>query len=213
MLAALVVGGLVTLDLLTYGASERFDERVSDVVKGWGLADSAAYPLVWLVTQLGGRVTILVVLAGLVGYLAWTRRTLLPLVRVLVALVLLTGTVYALKYGTGRTAPRFPGSHFFHDDGASFPSGHVANAVLMWGVARWQAVEYGLPARVQLVLWWLAVVGPVLTGLSMISLDFHWVTDAVVGAAVGVLLLGVVHALDALVLSRWVRARAGRQTA
>ena len=213
MLTALVVGGLVTLDLLTYGATERFDMRVSDVVKGWGLADSAAYPLVWLVTQLGGRVTILVVLAGLVGYLAWSRRTVLPLLRVLVAVALLTGAVYALKYGTGRTAPRYPGSYFFHDDGASFPSGHVANAVLMWGVARWQAVEYGLPARVQRILWWLAVVGPVLTGLSMISLDFHWVTDAVVGAAVGVLLLGVVHALDALVLSRWVRARAGRQTA
>jgi membrane-associated phospholipid phosphatase len=83
----------------------------------------------------------------------------------------------------------------------------------MWGVARWQAVEFGLPVRVQQGFWWLAVVGPVLTGLSMISLNFHWVTDAVVGAAVGVLLLGVVHALDALVLSRWVRARAGRQTA
>ena len=213
MFAALVIGGLVTLDLLTYGASERFDVRVSDVVEGWGLADSAAYPLVWLVTQLGGRATILVVLAGLVGYLAWTRRTVLPLLRVLAAVVLLTGSVYALKYGTGRTAPRYPGSHFFHDDGASFPSGHVANAVLMWGVARWQAVEYGLPVRVQQIFWWLAVVGPVLTGLSMISLNFHWVTDAVVGATVGVLLLGVVHALDAFVLSRWVRARAGRQTA
>lgn len=213
MLAALVVGGLITLDLLTHGVSERFDLRVSDVVQDWGLADSAGYPLVWLVTQLGGRVTILVVLAGLVGYLAWRRRTLLPALRILVAVVLLTGVVYALKHGTGRTAPGYPGSFFFHDDGASFPSGHVANAVLMWGVARWQAVEYGLPVRVQRLFWWLSVAGPVLTALSMISLNFHWVTDAVVGAAVGILLLGVVHALDALVLSRWVRARAGRQTA
>ena len=39
-------------------------------------ADSAAYPVVWVVTQLGGRVTILVVLAVLVGYLGWRRRTL-----------------------------------------------------------------------------------------------------------------------------------------
>lgn len=213
VLAALVVGGLVTADLLASGASERLDVRVSEIVRGWGLADSAVYPLVWLVTQLGGRVTILVVLAGLVGYLAWRRRTVLPALRVLVALALLTGVVYALKFGTGRTAPGYPGSYFFHDDGASFPSGHVANAVLMWGVARWQAVEYGLPARVQRLFWWLSVVGPVLTGLSMISLDFHWVTDAVVGAAVGIVLLGVVHALDAVVLSRWVRARAGRPTA
>ena len=213
MVAALLVGGLVTLDLFTRGALERMDLEVSEVVSDWGLQDSVAYPLVWSVTQLGGRVAILVVLAVLVGYLAWTRRTLLPLVRVLVALALLTVVVYAIKGGTGRTAPGFPGSFFFHADGASFPSGHVANAVLMWGVARWQAVEFGLPPRVQRTFWWLSVVGPVATGVAMVSLDFHWVTDAVVGAAVGILLLGVVHALDAAVLSRWVRARAGRQTA
>lgn len=213
LVAALVVGCLVTLDLLTRGSLERLDLRVSEVVSDWGLADSTAYPLVWLVTQLGGRGTILAVLAVLVGYLAWRRRTWLPLVRVLVALAVLTVVVYGVKYGTGRTAPNFPGSFFFTADGASFPSGHVANAVLMWGVARWQAVEYGLPLRVQRAFRLLHTLGPVATAVAMVSLDFHWVTDAVVGAAVGVLLLGVVHTLDAVVLSRWVRARAGRPSA
>jgi membrane-associated phospholipid phosphatase len=213
MAVALVVGTLVTADVLSLGWLERMDLRVSGVISGWGLRDSAAFPFIWVVTQLGGRVAILVVLAVLVGYLGWRRRTWLPLVRVLVALGLLTLVVYAVKQGTGRTAPGYPGVFFFHADGASFPSGHVANAVLMWGVARWQAVEYGLPARVQRAFWLLAVVGPIATGLAMVSLDFHWVTDAVVGACVGVVLLGVVHALDALVLSRWVRARAGRETA
>jgi len=66
---------------------------------------------------------------------------------------------------------------------------------------------------VQRAFWLLAVVGPIATGAAMVSLDFHWVTDAVVGAAVGIVLLGVVHALDALVLSRLVRARAGRPSA
>ena len=213
LLAALIVGCLVTLDLLIRGSLERMDLWVSEIVSDWRLEDSVAYPVVWSVTQLGGRGTILVVLAVLVGYLAWWRRTWLPLVRVLVALALLTVAVYAVKYGTGRTAPAFPGSFFFHADGASFPSGHVANAVLMWGVARWLAVEYGLPIRVQRGFWLLHIVGPVATAVAMVSLDFHWVTDAVVGAAVGVLLLGVVHTLDALVLSRWVRARAGRPSA
>jgi membrane-associated phospholipid phosphatase len=213
LLAALAVGCVVTIDLLTRGALERMDLWVSEVVSDWDLADSAAYPVVWLVTQLGGRGTILVVLAVLVGYLAWRRRTWLPLIRVLVALALLTVAVYALKHGTGRTAPAFPGSFFFTPDGASFPSGHVANAVLMWGVARWQAAEYGLPARVQQMFRLLHVLGPLATAVAMVSLDFHWVTDAVVGAAVGVLLLGVVHTLDALVLSRWVRAQAGRPSA
>ena len=39
------------------------DLRVSDVISGWGLRDSAAFPFIWVVTQLGGRVAILVVLA------------------------------------------------------------------------------------------------------------------------------------------------------
>jgi membrane-associated phospholipid phosphatase len=207
MLVALIVGGLITLDLLAGGVLEQFDLRVSRIIRAWGLRDSAAYPVVWLVTQLGGRATILTVLAILVGYLGWSRRTWVPLLRVLLALGTLTVGVYAIKHGTGRTAPGHPDELFFHVDGVSFPSGHVANAVIMWGVARWLAVEYDLPARVQRAFWWLSVAGPVATGLAMVSLDFHWVTDAVVGGAVGVLLLGVVHGLDAVVLSRWVRAR------
>ena len=210
LLAALLVGVAVTADVLARGPLERLDQQISDAVGDWGLRDSVAFPFIWVVTQVGGRVTILAVLAVLVGYLGWSRRTWLPLLRVLVALALLTVVVYGVKHGTGRTAPGYPGSFLFHDDGASFPSGHVANAVLMWGVARWQAVEYGLPLRVQRAFWLLSVLGPLVTGLAMVSLNFHWVTDAVVGAAVGVLLLGVVHAFDALILSRWVRARGGQ---
>ncbi|MGY1671744.1 phosphatase PAP2 family protein [Geodermatophilus sp. SYSU D00710] len=212
MILSLVVTVGVTVDLLSRGVLERLDLEVSEIVSQWGLRDSPVYWPVWAVTQIGGRGTILVVLAGLVGWLCIRRRTLLPLVRVLVALALLTVVVYAFKFGTGRTAPAYPGS-FFHRDGASYPSGHVANAVLMWGVARWQAVEYRLAPPVQRTLWWLSVVGPVATGIAMVSLDFHWVTDAVVGAAVGILLLGVVHALDAVVLSRWASARVGRPPA
>ncbi|WP_241038419.1 phosphatase PAP2 family protein [Blastococcus litoris] len=212
MLVALLVGALITADLLTGGVLERLDLRISHAVRGWGLRDSAGYPFVWAVTQLGGRGTILGVLAVLVGYLGWRYRTWLPLLRVLLALGTLTLGVYAVKHGTGRTAPGHPDEVFFHLDGASFPSGHVANAVIMWGVARWLAVEYDLPARVQRAFWWLSIVGPVATGVAMVSLDFHWITDAVVGGAVGIVLLGVVHRLDAIVLSRWVRAR-GRQTA
>jgi undecaprenyl-diphosphatase len=47
----------------------------------------------------------------------------------------------------------------------------------------------------------------------MLVLDFHWLSDVVVGGAVGIVLLGVVHLLDELVLFRWVRARAGRGSA
>ncbi|MGY1841027.1 MULTISPECIES: phosphatase PAP2 family protein [unclassified Modestobacter] len=208
LVSALVAAG-VTVDLLAGGRLERLDVAVSEQVGSWGLRDSAAYWPVWVFTQAGGRVTILLVLSALVGWLFWRHRTAAPLVRVLLALVLLTVAVYAFKWGTGRTAPAYPGS-YFHRGGESYPSGHVANAVLMWGVARWQVVQYGLPARLQRAAWLLSVLGPLATGVAMVALNFHWVTDAVVGAAVGIVLLGVVHALDAFVVSRWVRARVGR---
>jgi len=38
--------------------SERMDLRVSEVISGWGLRDSAAFPFIWVVTQVGGRVTL-----------------------------------------------------------------------------------------------------------------------------------------------------------
>jgi membrane-associated phospholipid phosphatase len=98
----------------------------------------------------------------------------------------------------------------FHQGGTSFPSGHVANAVLLWGVARWQAVEYGLPLLWQRLFTALSVAAPVAAGAAMVALHFHWLSDALVGAALGIVLLGVVHLLDEAVLSRWVRARAGR---
>jgi membrane-associated phospholipid phosphatase len=210
--ACAVLTAAVSWGLLAGTWLGRVDDRVSGVVGGWDLRHGPAYPVVWVFTQFGGRVTIAVVLAALVGHLFWRRRAVLPLLRVVLALALLTAVVYGFKYGMGRTAPAYPGS-YFHRDGESFPSGHVANAVLMWGVARWQAVEFGLPARVQRAFGWLSLAGPAFAAVSMVLLDFHWLTDVVVGAAVGVILLGVVHTLDALVLSRWVRARAGREPA
>jgi membrane-associated phospholipid phosphatase len=213
LLVAALLATAVTADLLGRGVLEGLDLRVSEVVSGWDLRDSDAYWPIWVVTQAGGRGFILIVLAALVGWLAWRRRpvVLLVVVRVALALVLLTTVVYAFKWGAGRTAPAYPGS-FFHRDGSSYPSGHVANAVIMWGVARWQVVQFGLADRVQRVAWVLSLLGPVATGVAMVALDFHWVTDAVVGAAVGVLLLGVVHLLDEHVLSRWLHAGPARTT-
>ncbi|MGY1745652.1 phosphatase PAP2 family protein [Blastococcus sp. SYSU D00695] len=207
LVLALLIAVWVTVDLLARGVTEQIDIWVSDTVGGWGLRDSDAYGPLYVVTRIGGQGTMQLYLFAVVAFLAGRHRTFLPLVRLLLAMLLLGLVVYSIKYGIGRTAPQHPG-HFLHDpDGQSFPSGHVANAVLLWGVVRWQAVEYGMHPWVQRALWALAVVGPVLTTLSMVALDFHWVSDAVVGAAVGLLLLGVVHALDARVLSRWSGAR------
>jgi membrane-associated phospholipid phosphatase len=195
----------LTVDLVLGGPMSRFDDFVSDRVGAWEVRENRiGYAVSWVITQIGGqRVLILVVMSGLVGYLCWTRRTLQPLVRTLLALVLLTVTVYAFKFGLGRTAPEYPGGSFLFREAQSYPSGHTANAVLMWGLATWLAVYYGLPTRVQRIFAVLFVVSPIASGVTMLLLNFHWVTDLLTGAAVGVILLWVVHVVFDGPLGRW----------
>jgi hypothetical protein len=78
----------------------------------------------------------------------------------------------------------------------------------MWGVAYGLAVEYRLSTALQRAFRFLAVGGPVITTAAMLAVNFHWLIDAVVGAAIGVLLLGAVHVGDSLLRGR-VAARAG----
>lgn len=80
----------------------------------------------------------------------------------------------------------------------------------MWGMARWQAAEYDLPAGLQRTFGFLAVGGPMIAAAAMFAINFHWLTDAVVGAAIGVLLLGGVRVGDALLRRRMPTA--GRDT-
>ena len=209
-----VVGALVTADLLTRGWLERMDLRVSDVISGWGLRDSAAFPLVWVVTQLGGRVTILVVLAVLVGYLG-----------VAAADVAAAGAGArrarpadrrsSTRSSTAPAGPR-PGSR-----GLLLPR---RRRVLPLRPRRQRRAHVG---RRPLAGRGVRPAGARAAGLLVAERGRpgrHRPGDGVAGLplghrrggrapASGVLLLGVVHALDAVVLSRWVRARAGRQTA
>lgn len=194
VLVSVLVAVWLTVDLVLDGPMAHFDEFVSDRVGAWRVRESpVGYAVSWTITQIGGqRALILVVMTVLVGYLCWTRRTLQPLARTLLGLALLTVTIYAFKYGLGRTAPEYPGS-FLHRDGQSYPSGHTANAVLMWGLATWLAVYYGLPTWIQGVFAGLFVISPIASALTMLLLNFHWVTDLITGASMGLILLWVVH--------------------
>jgi hypothetical protein len=121
---------VVTADLLAGGVLEDVDRWVAGVIDAWGLCDSVACPALWRLAQVSGRGTIVMTVRALAALLAWRHRTLRPLLRVLSSPALLTAAVCAMNFGTGRTAPAYPGS-YFHRGGQAIPSGHAANAVLM----------------------------------------------------------------------------------
>ena len=146
--------------------------------------------LIYLLTFFGQRGPVLIVTVPTVAYLVWRARSVEPLLRYAVALVALTVVVYGLKDAVGRTAPTL--DLVRTSAGASYPSGHVANAVLMWGLLWWLAREAARDRMLTAVLVVVWVLGPVCVVVGMTLLDFHWISDYIAGAAIGAILLALV---------------------
>jgi len=140
-----------------------------------------------------------IVLAGL---LAWRRRSVRPLLVFAAAFVLTYLTIGPLKVWFDRAAPHFTGpdrAELFNPaaTGAaalSYPSGHVANALVWYGVI---ALLLGglitLSPRTQVAL---RALPPAIVFTTTTYLAFHWITDSVAGLLLGLVLTRL--------MSRWV---------
>ena len=81
--------------------------------------------------------------------------------------------------------------------GFSFPSGHGATAVSLFG-------SIGKELRKRW-MWTLAILMPLLIGLSRISVGVHYPTDVLAGWAVGLAAIGFNVLLEKKVKKEWVR--------
>jgi membrane-associated phospholipid phosphatase len=174
------------------------DHRISTQMRHWGIRESrVGYHLIYPLTWFGQRGPVVLVALSAALWMSWRVRRWEPIGRLALALVLLTLAVYAGKYGFGRSAPPVDAVRTAH--GQSFPSGHLANSILVWGVMAWLAAKYATEprpalARLAAVLSWVRVLGPICVIVSMTLLDFHWMSDFIAGAAVGIALLWIVTA-------------------
>jgi membrane-associated phospholipid phosphatase len=157
----------------------------------------------------GGQVLmpIAIVLAGI---LTFRRRSIRPLLVFVAAFVLTYITIGPLKIWLQRAAPHFTGpdkTELFNPAatgalGMSYPSGHVANALVWYGVI---AVLLGalitLPPRAYLAL---RVLPPAIVFCTTTYLAFHWITDSVAGLFLGLILTHLMARVrwDALPLPR-----------
>ena len=113
------------------------------------------------------------------------------------ALTILNLTVGSVKLATGRLGPALTTRpHAVFDGGDIFPSGHTANAVVIFGVLAMVAVQH---RRTMIAL---AVFVSITVGLSAIFLDTHWVTDVLGGWIGGALVLLALPATYAFI-ERW----------
>jgi membrane-associated phospholipid phosphatase len=120
-------------------------------------------------------------------YFCWVAlrtRTLRPLVMVGTSLVLLNMSVGVVKLRTGRLGPRQTRlAHQVWVGGDIYPSGHVANAVVLYGLIVWITVGH----RKLLVA--AAAFISMTVGLGTIYLNTHWLSDVIAGWLAGALVL------------------------
>jgi undecaprenyl-diphosphatase len=207
---ALAVFAGVTLDVLLGGPLTALDGVLSRWVRTTGLPGRGwKRPGQREMDQLvnfGDREVVATILVVVLLVVCWQARTLLPLLRLAVLGAMTTGTVWTLKVVIARPAPS---GVTFEDALRSYPSGHTATAVVLWGLLAAVIADYrprSVSAPVVEVLSWL---GPLLTMTGLLLRDYHWFSDLVAGAAVGVVLVQV----ERLALRHWLRARRGSSPA
>ena len=179
--------GLVTVLLATKTPLLRGDLAVRDFADAHRPA--GLYWTLRVFNYLGQGGLVLTPLAGIVAFvLAVRHRTVRPFLPVLAAFVATYLTIGPLKLWTDRAAASSHIQHpewLFHDPtGLSYPSGHVVNAIVWYGVLAYLlrgvlserqrlAVRYGAPAIVL---------------VTTTYLSFHWITDGLAAILLGLVL-------------------------
>lgn len=168
-------------------------------VADWADAHRPA-PLYWILrvfNYLGQGGQVLMPLAIILAGLAARRlRSIRPLLLFAGGFVLTYVTIGPLKFWLDRAAPHFGGADreiLFNpaasgDLAMSYPSGHVANAIVWYFVIVTLlnlVLRRPLSVRATLVL---RVAPPAIVFLTTTYLAFHWITDSVAGLLLGLVL-------------------------
>jgi membrane-associated phospholipid phosphatase len=158
----------------------------------------------------GGFFTAVAFLLAL--FLCWRRHSIRPLLPVVWAFLLTYVAITVLKGWTDRAAP-----HANHDTppiihperfgsgGVSYPSGHLANAMVWYGVlALLLTLSVSLRWR-----WVIRIAPPVILSITTVYLGYHWLSDTAAGLLLGSFLWRLIGRVpwDEIPLGRWLTAR------
>lgn len=188
---------LAAFAALTYALARGYLLALDRQVADWADLHRPA-ALYWparVLNYLGQGGQVLMPVAGILAVvLAARRRSVRPLLVFVAAFVLTYVTIGPLKIWLQRAAPHFSGpdrAELFNPAavgplGMSYPSGHVANALVWYGViALLLGALVAVPQRVHLAI---RVVPPVIVFCTTTYLAFHWLTDSVAGLFLGLIL-------------------------
>jgi membrane-associated phospholipid phosphatase len=142
------------------------------------------YPWIHTYVMFGQRGPSTLAFLPLFLWVAWRRRSMTPILELAAALVLLNVSVAVVKYATGRLGPLHQSDvHNIFAGGNIYPSGHVSNTIVLYGL-----IASILP-RYRKTLIGIAVFLSVSVGLGTIYLRTHWFSDVLGGWIAGGLVL------------------------
>lgn len=140
-----------------------------------------------LLGQGGAVLTPMVAIAAF--FLARARHTVRPFLPFLGAELITYVTIGPIKLWTDRTAPSnhvlsHPEWLFRIDSGLSYPSGHVINTIVFYGVLAGLLAGVWRPGVVTALRWTV----PAIVVFTTTYLSFHWFTDGLAAVCLGVVL-------------------------
>jgi membrane-associated phospholipid phosphatase len=192
---------LVTLDVINQGLLYKFDRYVAEIdrPKLTGLTNF----IVLRIDDLGLRwvtASILLITATLISrrFKSWR-----PLNLSILSLVFLNVFVGAAKIGFGRCKARENFDVCMFTDGMAYPSGHISNALVTWGLFAYIIFRYTHRAPFEgLKLYWLVAVLTIAVGSASLIRNTHWFTDLLGGMFIGGAILVLVVAIDRFIPSK-----------
>ncbi|GAC1517781.1 MAG: hypothetical protein NVS1B12_05940 [Acidimicrobiales bacterium] len=181
--------GLVLTHVLDHSALIRADRRISDGLfhhrsAGWN-------SVTWWATQFGEALTVIVVAAIVAVVLRFRTHRWLPSVFIAAALAGESSIYVIITLLVHRHRPLIK-----HLDAApptsSFPSGHTAAALCLYGALAILAWRLGRRRPLQIVMTVAAVLLPIAVGIARVYRGMHFPTDVLSGAILGALWLSAV---------------------
>lgn len=205
VLSALALWGFIEIldEVLENEAFKPLDQPLLEWLAGH--RSPALTTTMTVITNIFGPVLLPVLIA--LGAAAWGWRTRIWVDPALLvgAMVLATLISMAVKVSIGRARPEesfqlTPGL----EQSFSFPSGHTTGAATLVLVTAYLAWR-GRRSRRALIAWSFGAVAVIaLVGGSRLYLGYHFLSDVLAGACVGLLALGLVAGID-----RWLAIRTG----
>lgn len=159
-----------------------FDQPLLDTARQW-----QSLEVLWRIISESANIPLIVIGVGLVLFLFFTKRRREAVI-VAVILIAVTAGSEAVKQLVHRdrpsgTDPNIPGVVY------SFPSGHVLEALTIFGILAIRAVRSRLSRVIQALIVIAVVVDADLVAVARVALAAHWPSDTIASflGAIGVL--------------------------